>query len=380
MKLKNLLKLLKLFSVIQTIIFIISNKTYSSHLSKANQTQLDYVHSYRIYNVPKKMDKYEIEPISNHRNFEIEIKKKNNFNKIKNENSILSYIIYKNGKIIVDEYDNKLINNNTKLASHSIAKSMTSYVLAHAICAGYIKDINHKIKDYKILSNTLYYGQIIKNLINMRSGDQNYSTYKSSEFYNSLLLKKYKSFQTNLNIDYQNTTQSKEIKYNYNHMPPDIVLNYIKYRSKENFQKILKSTFNKKAKIKNSVFFIKDKDGDAVATSWFYATRYDYLRIAEAMMIDWKNNTCEGKYLKQIYKTRKKKAQNWKPNKIEHNASSYGGFFHFDISGLKKKKIAAMNGHGGQRILIDFENEIIVSIQAIRMDYNYKKLVLDPFK
>ena len=71
MKLKNLLKLLKLFSVIQTIIFIISNKTYSSHLSKANQTQLDYVHSYRIYNVPKKMDKYEIEPISNHRNFEI---------------------------------------------------------------------------------------------------------------------------------------------------------------------------------------------------------------------------------------------------------------------------------------------------------------------
>ena len=76
MKLKNLLKLLKLFSVIQTIIFITSNKTYSSHLSKANQTQLDYVHSYRIYNVPKKMDKYEIETISNHRNFEIEIKKR----------------------------------------------------------------------------------------------------------------------------------------------------------------------------------------------------------------------------------------------------------------------------------------------------------------
>ena len=48
------------------------------------------------------MDKYEIEPISNHRNFEIEIKKRNNFNEIKNENSILSYIIYKNGKIIVD--------------------------------------------------------------------------------------------------------------------------------------------------------------------------------------------------------------------------------------------------------------------------------------
>ena len=47
---------------------------------------------------------------------------------------------------------------------------------------------------------------------------------------------------------------------------------------------------------------------------------------------------------------------------------------------FEKKKILAMQGHGGQRILIDFENEKIVSIQSIRMDYNYKKLVLDPFK
>ena len=43
----------------------------------------------------------------------------------------------------------------------------------------------------------------------------------------------------------------------------------------------------------------------------FVATRYDYLRIAKAMMDDWQNDTCEGKYLKDLYK-----------NKIPKNAIS----------------------------------------------------------
>ena len=33
----------------------------------------------------------------------------------------------------------------------------------------------------------------------------------------------------------------------------------------------------------------------------FYATRYDYLRIAKAIMDDYQNDTCVGKYLKEIY-------------------------------------------------------------------------------
>ena len=44
------------------------------------------------------------------------------------------------------------------------------------------------------------------------------------------------------------------------------------------------------------------------ADSMFYATRYDYLRIAKAMMDDWQNDTCVGKYLKTIFKNRKKKS------------------------------------------------------------------------
>ena len=37
------------------------------------------------------------------------------------------------------------------------------------------------------------------------------------------------------------------------------------------------------------------------------ATRYDYLRIAKAMLDDWQNDTCEGKYLKSFYERKVKK-------------------------------------------------------------------------
>ena len=36
----------------------------------------------------------------------------------------------------------------------------------------------------------------------------------------------------------------------------------------------------------------------------FFATRYDYLRIAKAMLDDWQNDTCVGKYLKTIFENR----------------------------------------------------------------------------
>ena len=34
------------------------------------------------------------------------------------------------------------------------------------------------------------------------------------------------------------------------------------------------------------------------------ATRFDYLRIAKAMLDDYQNDTCVGKYLKEIHKRR----------------------------------------------------------------------------
>ena len=46
------------------------------------------------------------------------------------------------------------------------------------------------------------------------------------------------------------------------------------------------------------------KKDDLSIWSQFYETRYDYLRIAKAMLNDWENDTCAGQYLKTIHERR----------------------------------------------------------------------------
>ena len=109
------------------------------------------------------------------------------------------------------------------------------------------------------------------------------------------------------------------------------------FKSGDNWQKLLNNIFQVKAKVKNSVYFFKvpnkfAENGDA--QSMFYATRYDYLRVAKTIMDDWQNNTCVGKYLKTIYDNRiEKKLTNPKRSffRVEEATYSYGGQFHLDI-------------------------------------------------
>ena len=55
--------------------------------------------------------------------------------------------------------------------------------------------------------------------------------------------------------------------------------------------------------------------GDKSTTSTFLTTRYDYLRIARAMLHDWQNDTCEGKYLKSIFERKVKKKYDYSDKK-----------------------------------------------------------------
>ena len=76
---------------------------------------------------------------------------------------------------------------------------------------------------------------------------------------------------------------------------PHLINNYIWFKSNGDYQKILDKTFKEKAKIKNTVFFLKlnndtargeyeVKDEDGPGRYSFRADRYDYLRIAKAIM------------------------------------------------------------------------------------------------
>ena len=74
----------------------------------------------------------------------------------------MSYLLFQDDKIKIDEEDlpNYIKSNNGVMPSHSVGKSLVSYVLGHAICEGYIDSINITLDDWSVMTYTK-----VKNLL-----------------------------------------------------------------------------------------------------------------------------------------------------------------------------------------------------------------------
>jgi len=339
----------------------------------------------------KGFGKYLIEPSKEPLEFNSNLKEDKFVKKQLQKKAILSYLYFENDQIIVDEItpDDRfglVFKNDTKWSSMSMGKSLVSYVAGHAICEGYIDGINSRLNDWPLIENTLYHDQKLIDLLNMAAGDQkviddNVGLIKTKRWYNSHPISSF------ANRELKNTKKIKSTKYHYNGLVTNIIMNYVIHKSNGNFQKLLNKIFQEKAKIKNSVFFLKQKgieDKYGPGRYSFRASRYDYLRIAKAIMDDYQNQTCVGKYLKEIHEKRIKK--NSKDGEPEFNRTkSYGGQFHFDYPGLKNRIVFGLGGYAGQAILIDMENSRIVVLNSLHYNngkykYNVKKLLINPIK
>ncbi|MDA1181869.1 MAG: hypothetical protein O3C64_05855 [Proteobacteria bacterium] len=322
--------------------------------------------------------------------------------KAMNKTSMLSYLLYEDGKITIDEITPKdrfgiLYDNNTVHTSASVGKSLVSYVTGHAICEGYISSIDHKLNDWELLENTLFYDQKLIDLLNMAAGHHQYADFniKTGGLYPSNGNKNTIAFHMKDGV-FKNSKKSNS-KYQYTNLISSIVINYVWHKSDGNFQDLLDKVFKEKAKIENDVWFEKNnnetirrenqnnkikkeyevRDEDGPIRYSVQATRYDYLRIAKAMLDDWQNDTCVGKYLKTIHERRIPKNNKWKDdNSLDLNSRSYAGHFHTNFSGIssKKRNVMGMSGYGGQSIMIDFDLGRIVVINSIHTDYNWKKI------
>ena len=295
--------------------------------------------------------------------------------------ALLSYLLYEDGKIVIDEITPKekygdVFNNSTKYHSQSVGKSIASYILGHAICKGYIESVDTKISDWPVLKDTLYQDQKIIDLINMSAGDQKYLN--SNRFLNSKRAVTNPTIKSAMENELKNSKISKK-QWNYNNLLPHIILNYIIFKTGEDkFQDLLDEVFREKAKTEFDAHFVETEIStqiDRSITNTLMATRYDYLRIAKAMMDDWQNDTCEGKYLKSLYETKVKKNRDYRDKQEAYsNTKSYGGFFHLDPSGMKNRHIFIMDGYGGQTLTIDFDRKRIVTTMAVHRNFNWKKI------
>ena len=71
----------------------------------------------------------------------------------------------------------------------------------------------------------------------------------------------------------------------------------------------------------------------------------------------------------------KKNRTHYGVESVNQYSQSYGGQFHFDIVGLEDKKILAMDGFGGQQLIIDFDKEMIISVASTDRHYDWIEIV-----
>jgi len=352
-------------------------------------------------------NRFEAKGSENHYKFQSNLREdKDVLKEIKNtkRTGLISYLLFEDDKIVIDESDipdktRKGKNNeaekihNGLLQSHSMGKSLVSYVTGHAICEGYISSVDEKLTGWDVIENTLYDNQVLIDLLNMQAGDQRYVGEKIKPHEDSTLKnKKWGGRKINVNTVglkrlmkkyFQNTEKSQPV-YNYSALTTNVIMNYVIFKTGDDWEKLLHKVFNEHVKVKDNVYFHQTGQYPLKGSGRysFYATRYDYLRIAKTIMDDWNNNTCAGKYLKTIYERRiSKNITGYKQAaSVAGRTKKYGGQFHFDFSGLEKRKILGMDGMGGQQIIIDFEKKRIIVVNTLDQHYNWKKIVYKKIK
>ncbi|MDC0455848.1 hypothetical protein OAL63_03025 [Candidatus Pelagibacter sp.] len=379
----------KVFLVVGLFLLIFNNISFA----KKNKRTWDY--PFLDYK------EWEVKGSENHYKFQSNLREdKDVLKEFKNNKNtgIISYLLFEDDKIVIDVSDipKKVSSGDTiiddLLPSHSMGKSLVSYVTGHAICEGYIDNVNVKLNDWSLIKSTLYDNSVLLDLLNMKGGDHKWVGERMKNGSDNRI-KGPKKENVNviglmkvMNVYLRGSEKSKLI-YNYSALTTNVIMNYVKHKAGDNWDKLLHKVFNEHVGVKNSVYFSKSrkylKYDDFISARYsFYANRYDYLRIAKTMMEDWHNDTCAGKYLKTIYENRVQKKDNTKAaDDVGLYTKSYGGQFHFDIFGIDKtRKIIGMSGFAGQQILIDLDNKRIIVVSSLYKNYNWKKIVYDPIK
>ncbi|WP_440693214.1 hypothetical protein [Candidatus Pelagibacter sp. HIMB1695] len=338
-------------------------------------------HKYKIGD--KKNDTYD---------FEFDLKTNHLYVKVKEQISmkdtgLVSYILFENNKILVDQ--NRKSKYKGPYPSHSIGKSLVSLVTGYAICGGYINHTVYDRIDYPTVAGTLYENQKLINLLNMQAGDDKIVGQRIYAWDNP-----YKGKGPNLNTIPIHKVMKKYFKgvdglepgtyYNYSAMTTNVIMNYVIYKTGDDWNKLLHKIFVEDAKVAKRVYFHKTLNADKgnrksgeYGRYSFYADRYDYLRIANMMMNHWNNDTCVGKYLKTMYVNRvDKQFGEYSKFRGNHSATqTYGGQFHFDPIGLEDRPILMMDGAHGQQVVIDFDNNRIITAHSVERNYDYYSLI-----
>ena len=306
---------------------------------------------------------------------------------------LVSYILFENNKILVDQ--NRKSKYRGPYPSHSVGKSLVSLVTGYAMCGGYINHTVFDRIDYPTVADTLFENQKLIDLLNMQAGDDEIIGDRLG-IWDSRITKDKQSINTipikrAMKKYFKGKDGLEPGKYfNYSAMTTNVIVNYVIYKTGDDWEKLLHKIFIEDAKVAKRVYFsktlMKNKTGNRKSGEYgrysFYADRYDYVRIANMMMKHWQNDTCVGKYLKTMYENRVDRQYNeYSMFKGNHRvAQTYGGQFLWDAIGLEDRPILMMDGFAGQQVVIDFDNNRIITAHSTDRHYNYYGLIYSRLK
>lgn len=336
----------------------------------------------------------EIEPSSNPFPLNSKIETDDFIDKQLQTTGLVSYILYRGGMVVRDAISpetrlGKYIDNEKRLISNSVGKSFTSYLLGHSICRGDIPSLDHTFSDWPLLQNTLYENERLGDLINMNVGDTQYFQSQRVKFDNPANKRGVQHESIGYWGDALRGTRKPSFRsFNYSQMVSASVTNYIAFKARDGFENLLREVYVDKARISSmlEVGYVDSLTNldDGIFSSKVWATRYDYLRIAIAMLNDWRIDNCVGQYLKEIHKNRVKGLPPSKPMRhmiFRHHHRydrkyDYAGFFHTNVS-KTKGNVFIMHGQGGQIIAINFDNGTIVVAHSVHEDWDTARLIID---
>jgi len=360
--------------------FMMIGVTFAHH--KNEKYAFDNMHKYKIGDKENDTYEFEFDLQSNDLSKLVEEQLKNK------KTGLVSYILFENNKILVDQ--NRKSKYRKNYPSHSVGKSLVSLVTGYAMCGGYINHTVFDSIDYPTVAGTLYENQKLIHLLNMQAGDGEIVGDRIHGKDNRI-----KGNGKNINTMPIKSAMKRYFKdvdglepgvnFNYSAMTTNVIMNYVIYKTGDDWNKLLHKIFVEDAKVAKRVYFQKtlekNKTGNRKSGEYgrysFYADRYDYVRIANMMMNHWKNDTCVGKYLKTMYENRiYRQKDSYQKNRGNHNAAqTYGGQFLWDALGLEDRPILMMDGFAGQQVVIDFNNNRIITAHSTDRHYDYYNLI-----
>jgi len=314
------------------------------------------------------------------------------------EGYILSYLFFEDGIVkyngkAKDGRFNQNVNDEILFYTHSTGKSITSYLIGHAICEGYIGSIDEPI-DWPMMSKTLYQGQPLRDLLNMRAGDKHTIDNDRSHFVMGSATH-HRDMGLDTIADLLEGTKKKGRSIFYNNFLADVLANYVVYKSGSNYDDLMRKVFQEKVKIARPISYEKHRmtltkgsrskyygQAQTLASYSYFISRLDFLRVAKAMMEDYQQGNCVGRYLRQI----QKESESWYQGRnntpdarlwINNYAQKYGGQFYFNFYGMSSRNIFGTEGYNGQNMIIDMDNSRIVITNSSATAWDTKALMLD---